>query len=58
MFKRDHVIEMARAAAETNPIGTNPDSVNSYPAGTDAYVFFEREFLRLQNELMAEEAVE
>ena len=58
MFKRDQVIAMARAAAEANPIGTNPETVNSYPAGTDAHIFFEREFLRIQNELICEEAVE
>lgn len=47
---------LARAAAETTPIGTHAVVVSPWPVTHCAYPVFEREFLRAQNELILEVA--
>jgi hypothetical protein len=51
-----HIKQLARAAAETAPVGTHPEIVSPWPVTHYAYPAFEREFLQAQNELIFEEA--
>lgn len=50
----DHIKQLARAAAETAPVGTHAEIVSPWPVLHPAYPVFEREFLRAQNEQLAE----
>ena len=49
-----HIKQLARAAAETAPVGTHPEIASPWPIAHHAYPIFEREFLRVQMELVAE----
>lgn len=55
MVSLNHIKAMAKAAAETAPLGTNAGAVSPWPIVHPAYPVFEREFLETQNTQLAEE---
>ncbi len=50
-----HIKAMAKAAADTAPLGTNAGAVSPWPIDHPAYPIFEREFLETQNTQLVEE---
>ncbi len=53
VINRDHIRRLARAAAESAVVGTNPVVVNPYPPESEAHAHFDADFLAAQQELMA-----
>jgi hypothetical protein len=51
---RHHIIQLARAAADTSPPGTNPVVVSPWPQDHPAYPIFEREFTHAHNNQIEE----
>ncbi len=52
VINRDHIRRMARAAAESAVVGTNPVVVNPYPPESEAHTHFDADFLAAQKELI------
>ena len=54
VISRDHIRNLARAAAESAAVGTGAVSVNPFPPMSDAHAHFAHDFLEAQNELIGE----